>query len=232
MHKKPVRLETLEAQSDGRRYSPSAARNRDAILEALRQLVPEQGVVLEIASGTGEHAVHCVRALPGLRWHASDRDAEALRSIRAWRKHAALPGIQAVHELDVCGDWPAELLHTGVDAVLAINFFHITPWHACEALLAGAARVLRPHGQLLVYGAFMRSTHETAASNLDFDRKLRASDPAYGVRQVEAVEASATTHGLVLASIREMPKQNLLLRFQLDAQDAPYLPTASQNSTT
>ncbi len=203
---RPVRLEDLDAEGDGRRSSPSAARNRAEILPVLRRVLPARGRALEIASGTGEHAVHFARGLPDWSWQPTDRDAEGLASIDAWRVHAGLPNVLPPLRLDVeRDDWPAGPF----DAVVAINLLHITPWSAGLALLDGAARVLATGGVLCLYGAFFRDDRATAPSNLDFDARLRAQDPELGVRRLEAVVAAAQARGLSLRAVVEMPNQNL-----------------------
>jgi predicted O-methyltransferase YrrM len=215
--RRPVRLEELADEADGRRRSPSAARNRAEILPVLREALADAREVLEIACGTGEHAVHFARALPQLSWQPTDRDEEALRSCRAWWAHAQLPNLREPRPLDVeAADWGL----AEVDAVVAINFLHITPWSACRALLAGAARVLRPGGLVFVYGAMFRSGHEREPSNLEFDRRLRTEDPAFGVRELEALLEVAASHGLAPGAVLEMPHRNLVVTMRQTVRGA------------
>jgi len=191
--------------------SPSAARNREPILAVLRRVLPARGLVLEIASGTGEHAVHCAGALPDLTWQPSDRDPEALASIAAHRAEAGLPNFLAPLALDVTApSWPVER----ADAIVAINMIHIAPWRAAEGLIEGAGRLLAPGGVVYLYGPFMEDGRHTAPSNAAFDESLKARDPAWGVRDVAAVAELAARHGLDLKKRVAMPANNLSLVFR------------------
>ncbi len=194
-----------------RRSSPSAERNREPILEVLRRVLPARGLVLEIAAGTGEHAVHFAGALPGLDWQPTDPDAMSRRSIAAWRADAGLPNLREPLAVDVtAADWPVG----AVDAVVCINMIHISPWAATEGLMAGAAVRLPPGGPLFVYGPFRRDGVPTAPSNEAFDASLRERNPAWGLRDLEAVQALAAGQGLDLSEIIEMPANNLSLVFR------------------
>jgi SAM-dependent methyltransferase len=191
--------------------SPAVARNRDPILAVLRQVLPAQGTVLEIASGTGEHAVHFAAGLPHLTWQPTDPDTDALASIAAHRASAQLPNLLAPLVLDACApSWPV----TRGDAVVAINMIHIAPWTAAEGLMAGAGRLLARGGVLYLYGPFKEDGRHTAPSNAAFDASLRARDPRWGVRDLDAVAALAIEHGLALAERVAMPANNLSLVFQ------------------
>ena len=191
--------------------APAVARNRDPILAVLRRVLPVSGSVLEVASGTGEHAVHFAAALPGLAWQPTDIDADALRSIAAYRRSAQLPNLLPALELDAAAPpWPV----ARADAVVAINMIHIAPWAAAQGLMAGAARVLAPAGVLYLYGAFKENGRHTAPSNAAFDASLRASDPEWGVRDLAEVAALAATHGLDFAERIAMPANNLSLVFR------------------
>lgn len=191
--------------------APAVARNRDAILAVLRQVLPERGTVLEVASGSGEHAVHCAAALPGLVWQPSDPDPAALRSIAAHRAAAALPNLLPPVALDASlPAWPVER----ADAVVAINMVHIAPWHATEGLIAGAGRVLPGGGVLYLYGPYRENGAHTAPSNAAFDESLRARNPDWGVRDVAEVAELARSHGLDLAERIPMPANNLSLVFR------------------
>jgi SAM-dependent methyltransferase len=192
-------------------HAPSAERNRDEIFTALREALPDEGLVLELASGSGQHAVHFAERLPGVSWQPTDRDTKAIASIRAWAEEAALPNLRDPIELDATQTtWPIE----SADAIVNINMIHISPWETCEGLLAGARRTLRPGAPLFYYGAFFRRDRETAPSNLEFDRSLRGRDPRWGVRQLEDVLALADTHGLQFDRVLDMPNHNysLILR--------------------
>jgi SAM-dependent methyltransferase len=194
----------------GARTSPATARNRDPILEVLRPRLPHHGLVLEVASGAGEHAVHMARALPGLDWRPTDPDPVALESIAAWRDAAGLANLLAPLRLDAAApdSWPVE----AADAMVCINMVHISPWAATEGLMAGAARVLPPGGLLYLYGPY-REDGRTAPSNEAFDLDLKARNPAWGVRDLEAVRDLADGCGLVLEARIEMPANNLSLVF-------------------
>ncbi|HHI81308.1 MAG TPA: DUF938 domain-containing protein [Planctomycetes bacterium] len=194
-----------------KKHSPSAARNKDEILPVLLEKLPRSGLLLEIASGTGQQAVHFAAAFPDLRWQPSEPDPANLASIAAWSAEAALPNLLPPLQLDVHQrDWPVP----EVDAVYASNMIHITPWETCLALLEGAARCLKPGAPLLYYGAFFRRDRPTAPSNLDFDRSLRARNPAWGVRRLEDVREAAADHGLAFEESLDMPNNNFLTIFR------------------
>jgi SAM-dependent methyltransferase len=192
------------------RTAPAVARNRDPILSVLRSALPPAGLVLEIASGTGEHVVHFARALPGLDWQPSDRSAEARRSIAAWIEAAGLANIRQPLTLDTEeADWPV----TDPSAILCINMIHISPWIATEGLMRGAGRLLRPGGLLYLYGPYRREGRHTAPSNAAFDADLRARNPQWGIRDLESVADEAAANGLALDRVVEMPANNLSLLF-------------------
>jgi hypothetical protein len=183
-----------------KQFAPAAARNREPIREVLATCLPASGVVVEIASGTGEHAVHFARAFPALEWQPTDVDDVALASIAAWREEVALPNLRAPLRLNVAdAAWPA------ADAIACSNMIHIAPWEATLALFAGAARVLANGALLFTYGPY-RFDGKTAASNDDFDRSLKSRDPRWGVRDVTDLRAVA--HGFTLAEIVAMPANN------------------------
>jgi SAM-dependent methyltransferase len=197
-----------------RRRAPAAERNRDAILAVLARVLPGKGIVLEIASGTGQHAVHCAAALPGIVWQPSDPDSDARDSIAAWRAHAALPNLDAPIALDVMNDdWGIG----EVAAIVCINMIHISPWEAAQALLRGAGERLRAGGVLVLYGPYRRHGAHTAPSNEAFDAQLRERDPRWGVRDLEAVQSLAEANGFTLAEIVEMPANNLSVIFTKNA---------------
>ena len=191
--------------------APAVARNRDPILAVLRRVLPAKGTVLEIASGTGEHAVHFAAALPHLTWQPTDRDSDALASIAAYRAAAQLPNLLTPLELDAAAAaWPV----ARADAVVSINMIHIAPWSAAEGLMAGAGRVLARGGILYMYGPYKEDGRHTAPSNAAFDASLRAQDPRCGVRDVGEVSALAAQHGLELVERVAMPANNLSLVFR------------------
>ncbi|MEQ5802259.1 DUF938 domain-containing protein [Halomonas sp. H10-9-1] len=191
--------------TDDRLQSPAAARNRDPILTVLRESLPESARVLELASGSGEHALHCAAAMPGWHWQPSDTDPRALASIAAWRRAAGTPNLGAPIAFDVTAEWPG----AEVDAIVAINLVHISPWSVSEALMAHAGKRLVPGGVLYLYGPYRRAGQHTAPSNAAFDADLKARDARWGVRDLEAVVATAEAHGLRLVRIVEMPANNL-----------------------
>ena len=192
--------------SDERRSAPHVARNAAAIVDVLRGILPDRGLVLEVASGTGEHVVHFARAFPQLLFQPSDLDADALRSIEAWRKEAGLFNLLPAIRLDARADeWPVER----ADAILAINMVHISPLGATLGLMAGAGRLLAEDAPLYLYGAYRQDGVATAPSNEAFDQSLKARDPQWGVRKLEDVVAEAERHGLALDAIVPMPANNL-----------------------
>jgi hypothetical protein len=197
--------------TDARRYAPATERNREPILAVLRRILPEMGVVLEIASGTGEHAVYFARYLPLLIWQPSDPDASSRASIDAWAAGAGRPNLRAALALDAAAsEWPV----TKADAIVCINMVHISPWSATEGLMAGAERLLPAGGTLFLYGPYRRQGVPTAPSNEAFDMNLRSRDPDWGLRDLEDVVALATQHGLALQNVIDMPANNLSVIFQ------------------
>jgi SAM-dependent methyltransferase len=195
---------------DPRKFAAATARNREPILEVLQRVLPERGTVLEIASGTGEHAVHFARSLPGLAWQPSDADDDALASIAAWREHEHLENLHAPVRIDVTADaWPV----ADVDAVFCANMIHISPWECCVGLVRGVARHLRAGGVLVLYGPFRIDGQHTAPSNERFDADLRARDPSWGVRDLADVVAQAEPHGLHLRERVAMPANNFTVVF-------------------
>ena len=197
--------------SDARLHAPAIARNREPILAVLRQHLPARGLVLEVASGSGEHTVHFARAFPGLDFQPSDPDRQARASIDAWRDEAGLQNIRPALALDAAAEtWPL----SEADAVLCINMIHIAPWEAAVGLVRGAAALLRVDCMLYLYGPFRRDGAHTAPSNAAFDRSLRARDASWGVRDLEAVAALARTHGFTAPIVEAMPANNLSLIFK------------------
>ncbi|MEM6256482.1 MAG: DUF938 domain-containing protein [Cyanobacteria bacterium P01_D01_bin.156] len=201
--------------NDGRLYSPATERNRDCILEVLDRVLPNPGTVLEVASGTGEHATYFAPKLAPRRWWPSDISAPMIKSIEAWAKETNARYLLPPVELDVCQTlWPVETdTKRSVDAIVNINMIHISPWAACEALMAGAGRILPENGVLYLYGPFKRGGQHTAPSNETFDTWLKEQKPEWGVRDLEAVEATAKTHQLTLKEVIDMPANNFSLVF-------------------
>jgi len=200
----------------GALIAPAVARNREPILAVLRRVAPSpvlpaRGLVLEIASGSGEHAVYFAAALPHLTWQPSDPDPEARESITAYRAAAQLPNLLPPLALDAASpDWPA----TQTDMIVAINMIHIAPWAAAEGLMAGAERFLPAGGVLFLYGPFRERGQHTAPSNAAFDESLRARNREWGVRDLDDVVALASRHGLALEERVTMPANNLSVVFR------------------
>jgi len=194
-----------------KRHAPAAARNRDPILAVLRGLLSEGARVLEIASGTGQHAAAFARELPGVTWQPSDADPAALASIEAWRREDGRANLLPALAIDAAAP-PWEVGE--VDAVVAINLVHIAPWRAAEGLFAGSSRVLAPGGVLFLYGPYRFDGAFTAPSNAAFDASLRAQDSAWGVRDVRDLTRLAEAGGLVREAVLAMPANNHGLVFR------------------
>lgn len=193
-------------------YSPAADRNKEAILAQLQALLPAQAEVLEIASGTGQHAAHMAATQPGWTWQPTEAEESALADIA--QRCAALPNVRSPVRLDVLDPtWP---LPAGrrTDAVFNANMLHASPWATCAGLMQGAARQLAPGGLLLVYGPFIVDGVDTAPSNLAFDRDLKARHPAWGLRRLAEVAHTAQAAGLTLSERVAMPANNLLVVFR------------------
>ncbi|RIA56136.1 DUF938 domain-containing protein [Dichotomicrobium thermohalophilum] len=196
-----------------KQFSPSAARNTEPILAALRPRLPASGRALEAASGTGQHIAAFASAFPGIDWTPSDPDPTARASIAAHVAEAGLENLHAPLDLDVTDPaWP-ETVDAGLDVIVAINLLHISPWAAALGLLAGAERLLAPNGRLFIYGPFSRGGDYLSQSNVQFDASLRHRDPSWGLRDVDDVAAAARAEGLDLAEVIEMPANNLMLLF-------------------
>lgn len=203
----------IPGEADGeayKRHAPATLRNRDAILAVLREALPSSGLVLEVASGSGEHAVHFAAALPALDWQPSDPDPAALASIEAWRGEAGLPNLRAPMLLDAAADWPIDR----ADAILCINMTHISPWAATVGLFTQGARILQKDSPLILYGPYFQADVAPAPSNVEFDASLRARDPRWGIRALEGVAALATAQGFALDRVEAMPANNLTLIFR------------------
>ncbi len=192
-----------------KKFAPATERNREPIREVLARVLPATGQVLEIASGTGEHAVAFARAFPGLTWQPTDPDATSRASIAAWREEAQLPNLAAPLAFDVTGAWPVE----AVDVIVCINMIHIAPWEAAVALFAGAGRVLADAGVLVTYGPY-KFDGVTAPSNENFDQSLKSRDPRWGVRDVTDLTRLAGQAGLALVETVAMPANNHILVFR------------------
>lgn len=200
------------AGADARLDFAATKRNRAPMLEHLRRWLPADGRVLEVAAGSGQHAVYFAAHLSGVTWQATDPDPRHRASIDAWRKaldagHRVPPALALDARDEV---WPEGPWH----AVVATNLVHIAPWSVTEALMRGAARSVVPNGALILYGPYHRDGQPTAPSNAAFDADLRSRDPAWGVRDLEAVVAAAAAAGWLIVDCESMPANNLMLRFE------------------
>ncbi|MGF1601319.1 MAG: DUF938 domain-containing protein [Thermosynechococcaceae cyanobacterium] len=212
---------------DARQYAPATQRNRDAILDILHQVLPEKGTVLEVSSGTGEHAVYFAPRLQPRYWLPSDPNPVAQASIAAWREHHPTENLLAPIALnaeDLSGLVEQQGIVSGlvepIVAIANINMIHISPWSACLGLLAGAGQILPPSGVLYLYGPYQRNGVHTSDSNAVFDRGLRSQNPQWGVRDIEAVIAAAQRQQLDLVNMIEMPANNLSVIFQRQNNDS------------
>ena len=197
--------------SDARRHAPATLRNRDPILAILREVLPAFGLVLEIAAGSGEHAVHFAQALPNLQWQPTDPDADAVASIDAWRAAEGPENLLAALRLDATARaWPVNR----ADAIVCINMIHIAPWEATAGLMRACAELLPQGGPLFLYGPYIRPDQPLEPSNAVFDESLKSRDPRWGLRRLDEVERCAQEHGLLLESVIEMPANNLAVIFR------------------
>ena len=202
------------AGDNARRSAPAALRNREPIAEVLSDWLPAAGLVLEIASGTGEHAVFFAERFPKLEWQPSDIDPDALKSIAAWRAAAGLGNVRPPLSIDASTpDWPIK----AADAVLSINMVHISPWQSALGLLDGAARLLPANGPLIIYGPWLTDAIPTAPSNLAFDADLKRRDREWGLRRVEDFDVAARERGLAVIETRQMPANNLMPLLRRDS---------------
>lgn len=197
--------------SDPRLYHAHVPRNREPILAVLRRVLPRSGLVVEIASGSGEHAVYFAGGLPALSWQPTDTSAAALASIAAHRAAAAAPNLLAPAQLDVTSETRPI---PRADAVVCNNMIHIAPWAAAEGLMRGAGRVVRAGGILFLYGPYRIDGRHTAPSNQEFDTWLRAQNPAWGIRDLGEVTELAARHGFVPVETVQMPANNLCVVFR------------------
>jgi cyclopropane fatty-acyl-phospholipid synthase-like methyltransferase len=198
--------------TDARRYAPATLRNRDPILAVLRQVLPPTGTVLEIASGSGEHAVHFARELPQLSWQPSDPSPEACASIAAWRAEEGSANLMAPLALDAASNhWPI----SDADAIVCINMVHISPWEATVGLFTGCAKLLPRGAPLVLYGPYIEDEVETAPSNAEFDRSLKQRSPGWGLRNIKDVDRVAAEVGFERTMRVEMAANNLTVVYQL-----------------
>lgn len=192
-------------------YYPSTERNREPILAVLQQELPASGLLVEVAAGSGEHALFFSRRFPQLQWQATDPQVEALESIAAWREEEGSDNLLPPLELDASArQWPID----GADAILCVNMTHISPPAATEGLFAAAGRLLPPGGPLVIYGPFVEADVETTASNLEFDASLKSRDPSWGLRDVAWLDQLAAGSGLERTARHGMPANNLTLVYR------------------
>jgi hypothetical protein len=201
-----------ETPRDPRRSSPPAQRNKDPILAVLKDILPREAFVLEIASGTGEHGAHFAAAVAGWRWQPSDRNDEGFDSIRAWSETVPHGRVRPPLVLDVTAAWPP--FEAPPDAVFCANMIHIAPWEATLGLMRGAGAALPPGGALILYGPYHRDGQPTAPGNAAFDESLRARNASWGVRDLGQVQAAAAAAGLAFRREWAMPANNLTLLFR------------------
>ncbi|MES2496339.1 MAG: DUF938 domain-containing protein [Pseudomonadota bacterium] len=197
--------------TDARRHAPATARNSEPIAAILRDVLPAAGTVLEIASGSGEHAIFFARAFPTLDWVPSDPDPLAIGSIRAWAEAARLPNLRPPLLIDAAApDWPIDR----ADAMLCINMVHISPWEATVGLMRSAGKLLAKDAPLIFYGPYIQQGVDTAPSNLAFDENLRQRDARWGLRKLDDVIALAAGEGVTLEAVQPMPANNLIVLFR------------------
>ncbi len=224
---RPSHTAQMNESLDARQYAPATQRNRETILKVLLQVLPPTGTVLEVSSGTGEHAVFFAPRLQPRKWIPSDPNPVARASIAAWREHCPADNLYPPIELDVRNPiWdveqdklPEPLQDMGFNrdsivAIVNINMIHISPWSACLGLMAGAGRILPPNGILYLYGPFKQGGKHTAPSNANFDESLQAQNPEWGVRDLDEVVAVAQAQNLSLVETYAMPANNLSVIFQ------------------
>ncbi|MGB3470767.1 MAG: DUF938 domain-containing protein [Erythrobacter sp.] len=199
-----------------KKHAPATLRNREAILVVLAKELPQEGTVLEIAAGSGEHAMYFAEGFPALQWLPTDPSPDALASIAAYRADCGLGNVREPVALDVsAADWPLTHGVQNADAIVCINMIHISPWAATQGLLAGAAQVLRgATSPLIVYGPYFEDGVESAPSNVDFDLSLRMRDQSWGIRQREELDALAADYGFRQRARYEMPANNLSLVYR------------------
>ena len=200
-----------EGAPGDKRHAPATLRNRDAIVAVLRDWLPATGSVLEVASGSGEHALHFAAAFPDMDWQPTDPDPAGLTSIAAYRVDAGLANIAPPIALDAASDvWPLDR----ADAILCINMVHISEWAATVGLFTQGSKLLQKGAPLVLYGPYFRKGHPTAPSNAAFDESLKARNSEWGVRWLEEVSELAETQCFALAEVREMPANNLMLLYR------------------
>ena len=212
---KPITLEARGTAEDGRRFSPSTGRNKDAVRGVFLAHMPREGRILEIASGTGEHGVHITEGAPDLTWVYSDIDLQSMTSQRAWAAHLAHDRLLGPFRLDAsAGHWGEAEAMAPLDGMFNANMIHIAPFVVAEGLFSGAGRVLASGGRLMLYGPFARGG-EIAPSNARFSEDLKRRDPSWGVRDLDRdILPLAELAGLSLQAVIDMPANNLSIVFE------------------
>ncbi len=205
----------LSSASGERLFSPSAARNRDVIRDTFLETMPHSGNVLEIASGTGEHAIHIAGSLAELEWYGGDPDPVSRKSLAAWISYASLANMNAPHAIDVRRlHWGNRIEKISFSGIMSANMIHIAPFEAAKGLFCGAGRVLMAQGKFFLYGPFSRNGKHISSSNEDFDRSLRGRDASWGVRDLERdILPLADKEGLKLDEVIPMPANNFSVIF-------------------
>lgn len=206
-------VQTAEEAPDGRRTAPAALRNTAPLIEALRDRLPPRGRVLEVASGTGQHAAAFAAAFPTLNWLPSDVDPGQRESIAAWRRESGLENLAEPLALDIAQPWP--IGEGQVEAVLTINLIHLVPWHFVPRLLDEAVAALSDEGRMLIYGPFLRGDAYASEGDRAFDASLKSRDPEIGYKSVEALSEAAVSAGLTPVATDPMPANNLLLTYSV-----------------
>ena len=208
----------MNKPEDARKYAPATQRNREPILKVLSEVLPTTGTILEVASGTGEHAVYFAPRLSPRRWLPTEQNPSLLASIQAWAEQFPADNLEPVLPLDASmSTWTVEqgkLPDSPIVAIVNINMIHISPWSTCLGLMAGAGRILPPGGILYLYGPFKQNGEHTAPSNAAFDESLRAQNPDWGVRNLQDVIAAANNEHLNLKATYQMPTNNLSVVFE------------------
>ncbi|MZR30015.1 DUF938 domain-containing protein [Sneathiella litorea] len=204
--------------TDRRQFAPATERNRTPILETLKAWLPESGTVLEVASGSGEHAVFLAPNVKPLKWQPSNFDPEQVNSVTDWIAHSPSENLLPPVRLDVTAAvWPveaADYMDHPITAIFNANMIHISPWRTAEGLMAGAGRILSEGGRLYLYGPFKIDGEHTAASNIKFEAWLKSLDPEFGVRDIEAVRTEAAKHNLLHKATKPMPANNFMHMFE------------------
>lgn len=201
---------------DTRRYAPATQRNREPILEVLQRVLPNEGNVLEIASGTGEHSIFFAPRLAPRQWYPSEQDAELRDSIIAWQSDYKSDNLHPPLDINASANyWSVEEKDITINAIVNINMIHISPWKTCVGLMVGAKRILPTEGILYLYGPYKQNGKHTAPSNEAFDKSLKSRNPEWGVRNLEDVISVAGENNLVLQEVVPMPANNLSVVFKL-----------------